>query len=257
MILSYSGLSTFIQCPTKFKLTYIDNKRSKQTSLALELGTLCHECMEDKLGGKEGYINKFIENFDKLKQKYGDEADKYAEKYQVFLNRLQEAENTEYTPVFVEKEFMLDFKNGYKIRGFIDLVLKDSNGEFVVVDYKTNKDLYKPKDLDNSLQLGIYALAVEKIYGKLPVKTMYDMLFYGHVQENKFDKTKLLKKIDSILDGIDYCKKGDLWERNEGILCYWCPYFGNGISFDFDTSGLCECTGHISIDKWKIKNGVK
>ncbi len=45
---SYSGLSTFKQCPYQFNLKYNEKLTSSDTTLALELGTLLHYVLEQK-----------------------------------------------------------------------------------------------------------------------------------------------------------------------------------------------------------------
>ena len=235
MLLSYSGLSTFQQCPNKFRLTYIKGLRSASTSLALELGSLCHSILEDKLQNKQGFIEKFKTEFAKLATKYPEDIKKYDDKYNIFLNRLERKED-DLEVIHVEKGFTLDFKT-HQIRGFIDIVLRDKEGNYIVRDYKTNKDLYKKADLENSLQLGIYALAVEQLFGVQPVRLEYDMVFHGRTQIATYDKEAVIKKINSILDAIDFSTEFDIWHREESVLCYWCPYYSDGLSFDFVCNG--------------------
>ena len=46
---SYSKLSTFEQCPYKYKLIYLDNNYIKDDSIATEFGTLVHH-IEEEIG---------------------------------------------------------------------------------------------------------------------------------------------------------------------------------------------------------------
>ena len=54
---SYSKLSVYDKCPYQFKLKYEDKYFSSTSSLALEIGTIAHKCMElialDVMAGKK------------------------------------------------------------------------------------------------------------------------------------------------------------------------------------------------------------
>ena len=64
------------------------------------------------------------------------------------------------------------------VQGVIDCLIEDNDGELHLVDYKTDRlspdemsdERLAAEKLDkkHSLQLGYYALAVEKIFGKMP-----------------------------------------------------------------------------------------
>ena len=43
---SYSKISTYHQCPMKFKIHYLDKNYLFSSSIATEFGTLTHECEE-------------------------------------------------------------------------------------------------------------------------------------------------------------------------------------------------------------------
>ena len=45
---SYSRLEVYKNCPLQFKFKYIDNYTTSETTLPLELGSLCHRVLEEK-----------------------------------------------------------------------------------------------------------------------------------------------------------------------------------------------------------------
>ncbi len=71
-----------------------------------------------------------------------------------------------------EWDFIVDV-NGTLVRGSVDLWFEDLNGEMIVVDYKTdarvNRDTYTP-------QLALYALAIERAFGKRPAQAWLHFL---------------------------------------------------------------------------------
>ena len=60
---SYSKIEVYKNCPMQYKIKYIDKKYSSDTSLALELGSLCHYVLEQK--GKTITAKKEVD-YDKL-----------------------------------------------------------------------------------------------------------------------------------------------------------------------------------------------
>ncbi len=61
------------------------------------------------------------------------------------------------------------------LKGQIDLVFKTQQGEWVIVDYKTNRITPSQKEavaLGYEMQLALYALAFKKLYGEAPKKSV-------------------------------------------------------------------------------------
>ena len=47
-VFSYSKMEVFKNCPLQYRYKYIEKKYSQDTSIALELGSLCHYVLEQK-----------------------------------------------------------------------------------------------------------------------------------------------------------------------------------------------------------------
>ncbi len=125
-VFSYSRIDVYKNCPLRYKYQYVDKKESQDTSLSLELGSLCHYVLEQKgkmivSGNNVDYdkLNDILLNgtaktdqkttealagINVLKRKYFDiwyEKDNasgltYEEKIKIFNNVLcNEMENTE------------------------------------------------------------------------------------------------------------------------------------------------------------------
>lgn len=47
-VFSYSKIEVFKNCPLQYRYKYIEKKYSQDTSIALELGSLCHYVLEQK-----------------------------------------------------------------------------------------------------------------------------------------------------------------------------------------------------------------
>ena len=77
---SHSRLECFENCPMQYKFKYIDKKSTSDTTIALELGTLCHAVLEQK-----GYMlhndkNNHMPDFEKLLEMLEKGIDEVTEK---------------------------------------------------------------------------------------------------------------------------------------------------------------------------------
>lgn len=66
--------------------------------------------------------------------------------------------------------------------GYIDLVLRDSNGEVTIIDHKTSKSSYSYDDVASNVQLIAYAYAYEQITG-----TKVNRVGINHIRGNGSD----------------------------------------------------------------------
>lgn len=259
---SYSKLSTFLHCPMQYKLKYIDGHYTSDTTLALELGSLCHKVLEDKgnmiINCEEvdkSKLKSIIDNgadpepddtkttepllgVPALAKKYFMEWNKpdnasgmsYPEKMNIFQKVLEsEMMNTDWQPKWCEHPFGFVWNERAILSGFIDRVdvRKTLQGEeFRTIDYKTSKKIFAKSELPTSLQFGIYALAIYSETGQLPVESLYRFILIDD-QQNALTKgweKRLDKKLDKIFDSIDELKKTNVYKPNPTPLCHWCAY---------------------------------
>ena len=264
---SYSKIEVYKNCPMQYKLKYIDGKYSKDTSLALELGSLCHYVLEQKgkmIKAKEqinydillNYLNNGVTITDEktkeqligienLKKKYFEnwyEKDNasgmtYEDKIKIFKTMLHtEMEETEWQPTYFEFPFEFIWDNKVKIKGFIDRIdtrkiIEDGKEiiQYRVIDYKTSKKIYEDKKLATSLQFGIYALAILNEFGQLPIQSEYHFILLNQYQYalTKGYEKRLIKALDKVFESIELDEKEKSFAPKTTPLCYWCSYCRN------------------------------
>ena len=256
--LSYSGLEVFKNCPYQFNLKYGEKKYTKETTLALELGSLCHLILELKCNyikaGKHvdydylHFILKYgsidtnektkehILGVDELKRKYFEEwyeSDNasgmtYEEKMEVFKKVLKEEMNhaSIWHPIYAELPFEFVYKDRVIFNGFIDRIDINIFGSFRVCDYKTSKKKFESAKVVTSLQFGIYAMAIYQEFGQIPVSFLYRFILIDEDQAAMTSgwEKRLEKTLDNLLDKIDKCKKSGIWLPKPSPLCHWCNY---------------------------------
>lgn len=277
-VFSYSKMDTHINCPCQYDKAYNLKMRSKDTTIALELGSLCHYVLEQKgrmlkqqktvdyevlqdilVNGTTVTDEKTKEEIlgtHALKKKYFDawyEPDNasgmtYEEKMKVFDNVLHtemEEDPEGWKPYVFEYHFEFVWDDRVIIQGFIDRIdvkdVTDLSKGVRTIDYKTSKKIYDQKKLATSLQFGIYALAILNDFGVLPIESKYRFILIDAEQTaltNGWEK-RLVRAIDKIFDRIDECQKTGVWKPSPTPLCYWCNYSGtNPDAHEF--KGECE-----------------
>ena len=174
--ISYSELKIWAECPFKHKLIYIDKLRKFQgneyTAFGRSLHSLCEGMLEGSLG-EEDY-NDFFEgmfgrelgqlgNPEDLREKLVEDMLEQAKKITPHI--LPEVANYfgEYEVFSIEEklfeeisDFLLD---KYTFKGYIDLVLKTSDGKYHIIDWKTCSwgwDARKRTDRLVTYQLTLY-----------------------------------------------------------------------------------------------------
>jgi len=182
-IYSHSRLSSFEQCPLKYKFRYIDHLEPEvEQTIEGFLGNMVHETLEWIYNQvKEGttpdldnvidyYINLWNKNFNNEIKITREEND--AEHYfnmgikfviDYFLAHSPFKDNT----IAIEHKILisLDPEGKYLIQGYIDRLVhhKESN-IFEIHDYKTGNSIKSQEDLDKDRQLALYSLGIKNSF---------------------------------------------------------------------------------------------
>ena len=238
---SYSKISTYLQCPFKFKLIYRDKLYLFSNNIATAFGSLLHKTEETIgnliLNNKEINYRELIKEFkNKLKEieiEYPEDFYKkdkngltYFDKGTSYINygiyRLENylKENKNIKILGLEVEFKMKL-NDYQISGSIDRLLFDNkNNIYIIQDIKTYDKEVSKKDLNSPLQFLIYSLAINDLYGDVNIKCQYDLPLLNKLQNCIMDFDSGYKVLCSALNSID----SNQFTPNPSPLCHWCPF---------------------------------
>ena len=276
---SYSRVSTYKQCPWKYKLRYVDMNYVDTSSLATELGTLVHyieehisHCLMNK--EKPNY-EQFREDFyninipktgpqdmdggvfgiNILKQKYSSDFFTVDENGQSYASRCEwyakegilrqekfMKQHKSYQLFDVEKYFEFMFE-GHIIKGYIDRIWFDTvSKQYIIDDIKTKNKLFDEKDIKTPMQHCIYAMALKEALGLLtePTQFFYDLPFVNTRQP--IGSIGCIKRAKNQLHKLFEGIETpceDQWKPCPSPLCFYCEYGGLNPKLTDEGRHLC------------------
>jgi len=231
--LTYYQIDDYLTCPLKYKYVNILRVPIMEHHTVI-YGRAMHEAVtkyyQYKSNGKKMQLDDLLDTFEANFDPQGFlDANHQEERFRIGRESLvrffHKEEDQKGMPKFIEKEFSFN-SGGNRITGRFDRVDEDKEG-VVIMDFKTSE--VKAQDVadkkaEDSLQLALYCLAYENIFGKLPYKIALYFLESGIIgtsliREDSFDKIK--EKIAEVSCGI----------RNQNFLatptymaCTYCAY---------------------------------
>ena len=234
---SFSSLDMLIQNPFDYVLQYVFKcNETSRTNLSAVKGNVVHkmfnnavlESDNDWTKLKAALVDNFDENFDKAVNEVGIELLSLNNRltYNLFKNVIKTSsipsfikiiEDNHLTVVGSEVDIMVDFDKIGKFNAKIDMVLKNPEGKYVIMDFKwtDGKDKKRAEEIENNMemQLALYAQAVRQHFGEGD-ETSVEAIGYFMLRQGVFiteyqglkesKKVKVVKKqnTDSIFDMV-------------------------------------------------------
>lgn len=226
MQLSYSKLSTFLDCGWRYKLRYVNRVPTKPKPY-FRFGSVLHAV----LGRFYLYPGEGTPDLDVLLSLYNevwppaeDRSQLNRDKGERILREYYHRNIEEWRPpVYAECVFNVPIGR-HTLTGVFDRVDQHEDGSIEVVDYKAQRRMPTQEELDEDLQLSLYALAFEQMAGRIP-----DRLSMYHLRENrKVSTTRSEEQVsevrEKVLDVGDRMSKGSGLVPVENRECRWCDY---------------------------------
>lgn len=210
-VVNVTSLTVFAECPRKFYLQrYIGwngrsfsqfdpedlpaNDDDASDISAADLGSAVHEILSGKSGA------------------WPAEAERLAN---VFLSSELGKRAASSSRSAREWDFIVDVE-GTLVSGKVDLWFEDS-GEIIIVDYKTDARVHAQSYIP---QLSLYALAVERAFGKRPSQAWLHFLRYDKLVEVPLDYP-----VANLLDGLRRAQAALQFDLLEGDHCRACEFY--------------------------------
>lgn len=244
VIYSHSRLSTFENCPKKFKFRYIDRIIPPiEKSIETHLGKVVHETLEWLYLQVKRKINPTIDDvviyYSKRWEESWDPAIKNVKKklttkeffnrgVQFLLDYYMRNKPFKDNTLRVEKRILinLDEDGKYRIQGFIDrLVYNMKTGEYEVHDYKTSHNLPQPEAIDKDRQLGLYSIAIKNEFGRnKKVSLIWHYLAFNRKLRSQRSDEQLEKLKKETIELINKIESEKEFLPKKSYLCNWCEY---------------------------------
>lgn len=235
--MSPSSISTFQQCPLKFKFSKLDKLPTESTE-AQHLGSFVHEVLEElftypreerteatarKLA-RELWNSKWSAEFHALREKC-DENEFRWKAWWCIENYFGMEDPTSFDAEGIEAKMDGDI-DGVPIFGIIDRYTIE-DGKLVISDYKTGKKPRKQYEWEKKMQITIYSILLKELTGMEVERA--ELLYVKSGQFARYDVDEKLEnavrvEVRNTWDQVkSMCDSGE-FETRTGPLCNWCDY---------------------------------
>ncbi len=245
--LSYSRISTYLQCPYKYYLSYIVKLPTKPRPY-FSFGSSIHTVLEwlhkPRILPVNYSIREIIAYYDEnwINRGYSgiDEESRYKELGKSILISYWEKMEGSFKPALeVEKNFSYPLQGfeGVTLTGIVDRIDLDESGDLILTDYKTGKWIPSSVNGMDTLQLSIYAIAMSSLWDKKVAKV--SNLYLREHKEVAFIPTQ--EKITDAMTEIDRAVTGirnKEFDLKVNKFCNWCDY-----------KNRCKTTQVLSVER--------
>lgn len=240
---SNSRLSTYEQCPWKYKLVYLDRIETEEEGIEAFLGKRFHETMEKLYGElpfrtmtleelKAYYREKWDKNFhnklivtvqDRTVEDYFRLGLKFIEDY---YRRYFPFNQNRVLGLEQQIEVDLDGTRKYLIIGFVDRIDLTPDGVIEIHDYKTGLSLPEQAQTDADRQLAIYQLGVQR---KWPWAEKFRLVWHYVAFDLEITSSRTPEQLEQLKQElrelIDRIEADREFAPKESVLCEWCVYW--------------------------------
>ena len=236
---SPSRLSDFKQCPQLFKFRSIDRLLEPATVYQAR-GTTAHLALQ-RLFGDEAAERTPERLFDLFRTAWAEVRDEeYAhlfetveeerawgiESLELLANYFAVEDPRSIDPVDCELDLLEEVQD-VTVRGILDRIDENSDGDLVVTDYKTGKAPPERYALTAFFALKIYALLTRRHFGRAPVelRLLYlngPTLYSLSVTEQQLDAME--RQIQALWTAIQKAIEKEAFPPRPSRLCDWCSF---------------------------------
>ncbi|MFC1833225.1 RecB family exonuclease [Thermodesulfobacteriota bacterium] len=174
--LSYSQINTYMTCPLRYQLHYVEQIPASFTSAGLVFGSAIHEAVgafyHQYLLGDHLKASQMVDVYrqawrdregEGIKFFNGDDAVSLVEKATKLLSVFHEAFDPTVAVLGVEEFFEIELGDMPLLQGYIDLIEQAEGGQITVADLKTAARKPVNGSAHQNLQLTAYSVGVEAL----------------------------------------------------------------------------------------------
>lgn len=240
---SFSRVTTFEQCPRRYRYRYLDGVREGFQSIEAFMGQQVHAAVEwlynERMAGNEhaaeAAVGRYCTEFDKAGAagKPGIRvirADMPAEHYRrsgaemlaAFHARRFVTDTLE--TVAMERHFEIEVGEGTGFQGYIDRLARGADGVLHVIDFKTGSRVparFEGKDAD---QLDAYAMALFTQTDEQELVLVLEYLRTATVHTKRIRRSEIDATRQRLAARIEAARSATVFPPIPGALCGWCGF---------------------------------
>ena len=238
--LSPSRASQFKTCPQQFKYANVD-KLKEPTNEVQAKGTTVHQALEDlfDLPQDERSIEKlhnlFRDAWTKVRgtdehhnlfSSVEEERDWGIDGLKLLNNYMTIEDPTTFNPLERERWVRGSIED-LNLRGILDRMDRNRNGELIIVDYKSGKAPMAKYKEPRFFALKLYALLIKEELGEMPAELKLIYLKNSTIHTLKINEEDLntaRREILEIWTNIKKAYKENKFPAIKNTLCDWCYY---------------------------------
>ena len=250
--LSPSKVSSFTDCALAFRFSAIDHL-PEPPSVPATRGTLVHAALErlfcldpaDRTHERslvclEEAVHELRTEADFVDLALDDDAERaFLADAEVLMEKYFRLEDpTAITPIGIELKLEIEL-GGVKLRGIIDRLELDADGDLVVTDYKTGRAPGERQEQQRLAGVAFYSLLCEQLFGRRPAKVQ--LLYLADpvaIISTPTDRSTkgVERKLAAVWAAVERACEREDFRPNPSKLCDWCafkaycPSFGGEVA---------------------------
>jgi putative RecB family exonuclease len=239
--LSPSRFSSFKSCPLSFRFSTIDRLPEEPSEPAVK-GTTVHRALEllfmEPPAGRTR--DRAAETLEQALEEMSTDSDyvglglseaaaeRFAKDCTGMVDRYFGLEDpAKIHPIGLEIKLQADL-GSLKVRGVIDRLELDADGELVVTDYKTGRAPRDGQVQERMSGVHIYSMMVEKVFGKRPAKVQ--LIYLGRdpqiIEATTSERTVagVEKKVGAVWAAVERACETEDFRPRTSVLCNYCSF---------------------------------
>jgi len=242
-VYSFSRVTTFEQCPRRFRYQYVDGVKQAFRGVEAFMGQQVHSAIEwlfverDRAAAPTAAkaVEYYCACWDREVVvggapvrviKHGTEMESYRRAGAELVSRFhgEQFVSDRLETVALEKHFTVELGGCHRFQGFIDRLARDSDGLLHLIDFKTGRrapSSFEGKEAD---QVRAYALAMFMETDAGEIELRLEFLRARKRLRSRIERADAEAVEQSLVSRIAALEDSTVFPPVQGILCDWCGY---------------------------------
>jgi putative RecB family exonuclease len=240
-VFSHSRIESFETCPKKYEFAYVLRVPRGPSGIEAFMGSRVHEALEwlyrevgaCRLPSEEDVVERYLALWE---AEYSEDVavvrpQRTAEDYRNIGELAVRRYYRRYHPfdqgvtVGLEMRIGLTLDDEHEMTGFVDSLVKVSDGVWEIHDYKTSSTLMEQEKADRDRQLALYALAVREMYADAEqVSLVWHFVTFDHEVRSCRTPEQLEGLRTQVLEQVRHIESQTEFPTKVSSLCDWCDY---------------------------------